>query len=235
MRTPHTWKHSSASQNDDRQGKEWEGLTLPYQHILLSEAGPNMSPALSGPDSPETAPSLLSHSSGLTYETLVSHQVPKRKAADVPQHLVHRGSSWHQTTPCSKGLSFCQQTSAINSLVLGLKGAKKPLRFPVLCPALSPVSFDFAQQSSTGRKVYRELVGGPQSGLRAADLEGCTKDCRETCPLPAAGRLQEAIGNSVPSTTHAKDRKHSPLTFSTCKAFPSKPFSPPASPAAANL
>lgn len=33
--------------------------------------------------------------------------------------------------------------------------------FFVLCPALSPVSFDFAQQSSTGWKVYRELVGNP--------------------------------------------------------------------------
>lgn len=65
-------------------------------------------------------------------------------------------------------------------------------------------------------------VGDPLTLKDPCHKQSRTRACRETCPLP--GQLREAIGN-----THSRDRKHPP-TYSTSKALPSKPPSPPVSP-----
>lgn len=112
-----------------------EGFTPPYKQILLSVAGLNMSLALSGPNSSERAPSLLPLQRGCrtAHGSLTKPwylpRYRKEKQQEFHRTWLTEEVSWHQNTPCPRGLSFCQQASAINNLVLGLKGAKKPLRF----------------------------------------------------------------------------------------------------------
>lgn len=127
----------------------------------------------------------LLHGLGVAYETLVS--LPKR-VFFLPTGICNKQPiSWPEGS----------QEAVMISL----------LSLVCFCPALSAVSFDFAQQST----VHRELVGDapvtPESPWPA--LLGNLR-------LP--GHLRDAIGNSVPS----KHRKHPPPASSTHKTLPSK-------------
>lgn len=117
------------------------------------------------------------------------------------------------------GSSLCQQASAINNLFPGLQGTKKLLWFVDLCPALSPVSFDFPKQSSTGWKVCRDLVGDPWSGGRPR-REPCRQRLhkqsrthgRETQPLPGmCGRRSETLQGQETSSSDCFYLSFSPL------------------------